>query len=77
FVWQLNFTSKRNRIPYILAIFSKLWITKPSRFILGDNSAETQECYLPVADWAEKKGLRIMIGTALLINEHLNKIEHC
>ena len=42
FVWQLNFTSKRNRIPYILAIFSKLWITKPSRFILGDNSAETQ-----------------------------------
>ena len=26
-----------------MAIFSKLWITKPSRFILGDNSAETQE----------------------------------
>ena len=25
-----------------MAIFSKLWITKPSRFILGDNSAETQ-----------------------------------
>ena len=33
-----------------MAIFLKLWITKLSRFILGDNSAETQEFTLYLYD---------------------------
>lgn len=38
----LNFTSKREKIPYFLVIFFKLWITYGNILGVVDENAETQ-----------------------------------